>query len=68
MCLVVYLLLAAILTFGLMLYSAQTLQQAADVAAREIADNAIVRQMTLSLTRYMTRVFVIRSTTNATSF
>jgi hypothetical protein len=35
--LVVYLLLAAILTFGLWLYSAQGLQQAADVAAREIS-------------------------------
>ena len=37
MSLVVYMLLAAILTFGQMLYSAQTLQQAADVAAREIS-------------------------------
>ena len=36
-CLVVYMLLAAILTFGQMLYSAQTLQQAADVAARELS-------------------------------
>ncbi|MGO8746620.1 MAG: TadE/TadG family type IV pilus assembly protein [Thermoguttaceae bacterium] len=36
-CLVVYLLLAAILTFGFMLYCDQTLQQAADLAAREIA-------------------------------
>ena len=35
--LVVYLLLAAILTFGLMFYEAQTVQQAADVAAREIS-------------------------------
>ena len=35
--LVVYMLLAAILTFGQMLYSAQTIQQAADVAAREIS-------------------------------
>jgi hypothetical protein len=35
--LVVYMLLAAILTFGQILYSAQTLQQAADVAAREIS-------------------------------
>jgi hypothetical protein len=34
--LVVYMLLAAILTFGQLLFSAQTLQQAADVAAREI--------------------------------
>ncbi|MGA2063572.1 MAG: TadE family protein [Thermoguttaceae bacterium] len=36
-CLVVYMLLAAILTFGQLFYSAQTLQQAADVAAREIS-------------------------------
>jgi hypothetical protein len=36
-CLAVYLLLAAILTFGLWLYSAQGLQQAVDVAAREIS-------------------------------
>jgi len=35
--LVIYLLLAAILTFGQILYSAQTLQQAADVASRELA-------------------------------
>jgi hypothetical protein len=35
--LVVYMLLAAILTFGQILYSAQTLQQAADVAARELS-------------------------------
>ena len=37
MCLAVYLLLAAILTFGQWLYSAQGLQQAVDVAAREIS-------------------------------
>jgi hypothetical protein len=36
-CLVVYMLLAAILTFGQILYSAQAIQQAADVAAREIS-------------------------------
>ena len=36
-CLAVYLLLAAILTFGQWLYSAQGLQQAVDVAAREIS-------------------------------
>jgi len=36
-CLSVYLLLAAILTFGQWLYSAQGLQQAVDVAAREIS-------------------------------
>ena len=36
-CLVVYMLLAAILTFGQWLYSAQGLQQAVDVAAREIS-------------------------------
>ena len=35
--LVVYMLLAAILTFGQLLYCAQTQQQAADVAAREIS-------------------------------
>ena len=35
--LVVYMLLAAILTFGQILYCAQTIQQAADVAAREIS-------------------------------
>ena len=35
-CLAVYLLLAAMLTFGQWLYSAQGLQQAVDVAAREI--------------------------------
>ena len=34
MSLVVYMLLAAILTFGQLLYCAQTLQQAADVAAQ----------------------------------
>ena len=34
---VVYILLAGILTFGQILYTAQTLQQAADVAAREIS-------------------------------
>ncbi len=34
---VVYLLLGAILTFGLMFYDGQTVQQAADVAAREIS-------------------------------
>ena len=33
----VYLLLAATLTFGLMFYEGQTIQQAADVAAREIS-------------------------------
>ena len=37
MSLVVYMLLAAILTFGQLLYCAQTQQQAADVAAREIS-------------------------------
>ena len=36
-CLAVYLLLAAILTFGLWLYSAEGLQQTVDVAAREIS-------------------------------
>jgi hypothetical protein len=36
-CLAVYLLLAAMLTFGLWLYSAQGLEQAVDVAAREIS-------------------------------
>ena len=35
--LVVYMLLAAILSFGQILYSAQALQEAADVAAREIS-------------------------------
>ncbi len=35
-CLAVYLLLAAVLTFGQLLYSAQGVQQAVDVAAREI--------------------------------
>ena len=35
--LVVYMLLAAILTFGQILYSAQGLQQAVDVAARELS-------------------------------
>jgi len=35
--LVIYMLLAAILTFGQMLYSAQTVQQVADSAAREIS-------------------------------
>jgi len=39
--LVLYLLLAAIVTFGHVLYSAQTLQQAADVAARELARTPI---------------------------
>lgn len=34
---VIYMLLAAILTFGQTLYSAQSLQQAADLAARELA-------------------------------
>ena len=37
MSLVVYMLLAAILTFGQILYSAQGLQQAVDVAARELS-------------------------------
>ena len=36
-CLVLYLLLGAILTFGQLFYSGQTVQQAADVAAREIS-------------------------------
>ena len=36
-CLVVYMLLAAILTFGQILYCSQGLQQAADIAARELA-------------------------------
>ena len=35
--LVIYMLLAAILTFGHLLYVAQGLQQAADLAAREIS-------------------------------
>ena len=41
--LVVYMLLAAILTFGQMLYSAQTLQQAVDLAAREIVEDSAAR-------------------------
>ena len=39
--LVLYMLLAAILTFGHMLYVAQSLQGAADLAAREISRMAI---------------------------
>jgi Flp pilus assembly protein TadG len=38
---VIYLILAAILTFGHLLFAAQTLQQAADVAARELAHTAL---------------------------
>jgi hypothetical protein len=45
--LVVYLLLAAILTFGHALYVAQGLQQAADLAAREIARTPLPADITL---------------------
>jgi hypothetical protein len=44
---VVYLLLAAILTFGQALYCAQALQQAADVAARELARTPLPADATL---------------------
>ena len=44
--LVVYLLLAAILTFGQMLYCAQTVQQAADVAARELSRTPLAADAT----------------------
>ena len=37
MSLVLYMLLAAILTFGQILYSAQGIQQAVDTAARELS-------------------------------
>ncbi len=47
-CLAVYLLLAAILTFGQLLYSAQGLQQAVDVAAREISRTPLPAAMTTS--------------------
>lgn len=40
--LVMYLLLGAILTFGQWFYSAQTMQQAADVAAREISHTPLL--------------------------
>jgi hypothetical protein len=45
--LVVYLLLAAILTFGHALYVAQGLQQAADLAAREISRTPLPAEITL---------------------
>ncbi len=47
-CLAVYLLLAAILTFGLWLYSAEGLQQAVDVAAREISRTPLPAALTSS--------------------
>ena len=47
-CLAVYLLLAAILTFGQWLYSAQGLQQAVDVAAREISRTPLPAALTSS--------------------
>ena len=45
-CLAVYLLLAAMLTFGQWLYSAQGLQQAVDVAAREISRTPLPAALT----------------------
>ena len=42
---VLYLLLAAILTFGMLLYGAQTLQQAAHFAARELARTPLPAEM-----------------------
>jgi Flp pilus assembly protein TadG len=47
-CLAVYLLLAAMLTFGQWLYSAQGLQQAVDVAAREISRTPLPAALTSS--------------------
>ena len=44
--LVVYLLLAAILTFGQILYCAQAVQQAADVAARELSRTPLAADAT----------------------
>ena len=46
--LVIYMLLAAILTFGQILYSAQALQQAVDVAAREISRTPLPAAQTSS--------------------
>lgn len=46
--LAVYLLLAAILTFGQILYCAQTVQQAADVAARELSRTPLPADATLA--------------------
>ncbi len=47
--LVVYMLLAAILTFGQLLYCSQGVQQAADVAARELARTPLPADDTFSL-------------------
>ncbi len=47
-CLAVYLLLAAMLTFGQWIYSAQGLQQAVDVAAREISRTPLPAAVTSS--------------------
>jgi hypothetical protein len=57
--LVVYLLLAAILTFGLWIYSAQGLQQAVDVAAREISRTPLPAAMTLSGSTSITLNYVL---------
>jgi len=46
--LVIYLLLAAIVTFGYMLFVAQGLQQATDLAAREISRTPLEPEMTLA--------------------
>jgi hypothetical protein len=45
--LAVYLLLAAIVTFGYALFASQTLQQAADLAARQLARTALPANLTL---------------------
>jgi len=48
-CLVVYMLLAAVLTFGQALYSAQGVQQAVDVAARELSRTPLPADETFAL-------------------
>jgi hypothetical protein len=60
--LVVYMLLAAILTFGQILYSAQGLQQAADVAAREISRTPLPAAVASDGTTPMTLMYVLYST------
>ena len=50
--LVVTMLMAAILTFGQMLYCDQTLQQAADIAARELSRTPLPASCTLHAVLY----------------
>ena len=44
--LVLYMLLAAILTFGQILYSAQGLQQAVDIAAQGVVEDSVAGGLT----------------------